>query len=321
MGQLPEFETYIHEGIARYGLNFGGSRLSNVRFDVFEQAEAFLATLGKAEAALTVSSGTIAGQLVAKYAENIGTLHYAPESHPAVRSIIGKTYTSREAWIEALVHSSHQVGPPLIAFSDAIDSLRVRLFDFSWTSNLGTARKVILVVDDSHVWGLTGVDGGGTYSLVNLPEKVELIVVSSLGKAYGIPAGVILGQQQTIQELWQSPFFGGASPSILAFLYAMIQSEHLYQRQRKRLFEQIRIFQQAVSSLELFDHHPDYPVFYAAAPTIADYLEAHKVLISSFPYPTPSSPLVNRIVINALHTREDIDQLATLVRQFSLQNT
>lgn len=316
IGQLPAFQAFVKRGMSELGLNFGGSRLSNVRFEIFEQAESFLAEVGQAEAALTVSSGTVAGQLVAKYFENIGPLYFAPESHPALRLANEKQYSSRADWIAELIVLSHQSGGPIIAFSDAIDSLHVQLFDFEWLNQLGHSRQIILVVDDSHTWGITGVNGGGSYTLLHPPNHVELVIVASLGKAYGIPAGLILGKSTRIASIWQTPFFGGASPSLPAFLFAMTQSQMLYQQQRKRLFEITSFFRQQVAPFQCFESYQDYPVFYTSANTLPGFLLEHGVLISSFPYPSPDSPLVNRVVLNALHTDKDIEHLMDLIQHF-----
>ena len=111
MGHLPEFQHFVQTGMEKYGLNFGGSRLSNVRFDIFEKAESFLAQVGQSEAALTVSSGTVAGQLVAKYFEREASLHYAPESHPAIRNPLGVTYPTRKSWVASVLELSFQKWP------------------------------------------------------------------------------------------------------------------------------------------------------------------------------------------------------------------
>lgn len=316
IGQQPEFKAFIEQGLDLYGLNFGGSRLSNVRFEVYEEAESFLAKLGQAEAALTVSSGTLAGQLVTKHLGTLGALHYAPESHPALRDNTGKHYQSREDWESALISLSHQSGDPIIAISDAIDSLHVRSFEYDWLKQLGNRREFILVIDDSHTWGITGIDGGGTYTKLAVPESVELVVLGALGKAFGIPAGFVLGTKSRIKALWQNPFFGGASPALPAFLFAMLRIKEVYRAQRSKLFHNTSIFQKKAANLDCFNYSQDYPVFHTSANDLADYLLQQDIMISSFPYPTPDSDLVTRIVLNALHTQEDMELLGRKIQDF-----
>jgi hypothetical protein len=57
------------------------------------------------------------------------------------------------------------------------------------------------------------------------------------------------------------------------------------------------------------------PVFVAAKKGIAPYLLQNKVIISSFGYPHPESDPVNRIVLNALHTKSDLEKLVLLSGQ------
>ena len=78
---IPHDEGFRHqllEGINKYGTNFGGSRLGNPRLDVYEKAEESLAQLCSAEKVLTLSSGSIAGQVLIRYLEEKNEFHLCP---------------------------------------------------------------------------------------------------------------------------------------------------------------------------------------------------------------------------------------------------
>ena len=64
MGSNEAFGAYLAEGFARYGTHYGSSRNGSLRLAVYEDAEESLATYADAPAALVVSSGMWAGQLV-----------------------------------------------------------------------------------------------------------------------------------------------------------------------------------------------------------------------------------------------------------------
>lgn len=80
----PDFLALVIEGFRRYGTNFGGSRLANVRFDIFDKTEATLLSLTGAPAAISASSGTMAGQLLAHYFFGKADMLATPDAHPAM---------------------------------------------------------------------------------------------------------------------------------------------------------------------------------------------------------------------------------------------
>ncbi len=315
IAQNTDFQNILYKSIHQYGANFGGSRLSNLRFNVFEQAENHFAQGAGAEAALTVSSGTLAGQLVVKALKKRGKFYFAPGVHPALFGEGDYSALSFKHWSDYILHEA-QRGEPMVLFSNALDPLRSKKLDFNWLFEIKKETAVTLVLDDSHGIGLTGKDGSGIFSILQNPENVEVVAIASLGKALAIPGGVILSSEQLIREFWQSPYFGGASPVIPAYLDAFLKSQHLYQRARQILFRNVYFFAEATKEFGLFENLADYPVFYTSKNELADYLQQHKVLISSFSYPTSQDDRITRVVLSAAHTLKDLEQLVALIRQF-----
>lgn len=316
MSQNIGFQKILHKSIRQYGTNFGGSRLSNLRFKIYEEAEDYLAQWTGAEAALTVSSGTLAGQLVLKTLQANHKFYFAPGVHPALFGEGDYSELAYNDWTDFIIQETNRLKNPITLFSNAIDPLRAKQFDFSWLNYLPNDIPIILVLDDSHGIGVTGKNGEGIFSNIQLPENVELIVVASLGKALAIPGGIILGNKNFIKNIWQSPFFGGASPIIPAYLDAFLQAKKLYQQARAILFQKIKTFNDATEDLHLFQKIPNYPLFYTHKNNLADYLQKYKVLISSFPYPTLQDERITRIVLSAVHTERDIINLIDLIKKF-----
>ncbi len=310
----PVFQAWVEEGFHRFGTNYGGSRLASIRFEVYEKAEQKLAAMTTASAALTVSSGTLAGQLLVRTLARKHEFYYAPGTHPALFQEQAHTAESWSSWVRNCLQgvNSGQVQQPVL-LANSLDPLSAKKHDFSWLEKL--QQPAILVLDDSHGIGITGKNGGGVYSQLNVPGQVELLVVASLGKAFGIPGGVILGRRKRLEQLRQSPFFGGASPVIPAYLHAFLQAEKLYADLRAKLQKRIAQFSGFAESSGQFSYIPDYPVFYTPDHTLADKLAAQRMLVSNFPYPTSDSPFITRIILNALHTHFDVKELiATLSR-------
>ena len=69
MQTLPEFQSLFIEYVKRYGTNYGASRISNVQIDIYEKAESFLNQQVGSESSIILSSGYLAGQLLATYME------------------------------------------------------------------------------------------------------------------------------------------------------------------------------------------------------------------------------------------------------------
>jgi 7-keto-8-aminopelargonate synthetase-like enzyme len=313
------FAGWLSEGMKRYGTNYSSSRLSNLRLEIFAEAERYLATVTGAQAAVTVSSGYMAGQMTVKALQSHGQFAYAPHTHPAVwldqPVAEGVNYAD---WTATLLRRlEKEASHRWVVVCNSLDPLLAQKYDFQWLHSIPARHNIILLIDDSHGFGLTGQDGRGIISELSLPSHIRLVVVSSLGKALGIPGGIVLGDEHFIGELRKSPFFGASSPVIPAYLYAFLHAEAIYRQARQQLFDNVRRFAEQISNLGLFQHFSDYPVFYTPDNHLYDYLLERGVFISSFPYPTPQDACITRVVLSALHTLEDIDRVADLVTQYA----
>ena len=317
-----EFQAHLQVGIKRYGVNYSSSRISNVQLSVFEETENYLAAYTGAEAALTVSSGFLAGQLVIRSLIGNEVYIYGPRTHPALwrrnqdfNNLNFKDWTNQ---LPARIATANQ--QDIFILFNSLDPLLAQKYELAWLRGLKTAGNITVIIDDSHGLGITGRNGAGIWGELLVPANCRTVVVSSLGKAMGIPGGVIISDTATIQTLRKSPFFGGSSPVIPAYLYAFLQSANIYQEAREKLFRNINYFKSLLKASNLFQTFPDYPVFYTAQQDLYPYLLAHDILISSFAYPTPADEPVTRIIISSLHNFADLERLATLVNKYAAEH-
>ena len=328
MGHNPILKQYLQEGLDLYGTHFGSSRNNTLRLAAYEEAEQALAGFTGAASALTVSSGMWAGQLVMKYLENSPSTssaryYFAPCVHPA---LWGARYQSSPSsswteWAQTTVQAI-QASPAdavHIICTDSIGSPWVETYDFSVFQHLPADRPVWLVVDDSHGLGVLGEQGQGIYAQLPQLLNVHTIVVSSLNKAMGIPAGVILSQESIIQEIRRLPWFAGSSPSAPAYMYALVgllRSDE-YRQAHQQLLANARYFSEHVRSEGLFVQYENYPVYCSRNVKLYEHLLNHSILSACFPYPRPTDEPVMRVVISALHQKEDLDRLAEVCSTFS----
>lgn len=313
------FKNHLIDGIELYGTNYGSSRISNIHLEIFERFEENIAKLTGAESALSVSSGFLAGQLVINYLQRSSSFFYAPHVHPAlVCQQIDRNEVPFNRWISEIPEQvARAEQKSVVILSNSLDPLTVETYDFSWVEDLPVDKDIYLVIDDSHGLGVTGLNGEGVYKYINLPPHVKPVVISSLGKAFGVSGGIILSNKSFTKKLKTTPFFGGSSPISPAYLYAFLNSREHYEVSLSKLKTNISYFGSLVKSCNLFRYQSDFPVFYTSSNSLFGFLKKRKILISSFPYPSAEDPLVTRIVINSLHEKEDLDILAVLVQEYA----
>ncbi|QMU29995.1 aminotransferase class I/II-fold pyridoxal phosphate-dependent enzyme [Adhaeribacter radiodurans] len=319
MARNEEFQAILQACFATYGTNYSSSRLSNVQLKIFSETEAYLSTWTGAEAALVVSSGLIAGQLIVKTFADTGTFIYGPRTHPALwRTPIDCYQGDYTNWAKEVPEKVRTAtSKEVVILTNSLDALWVQTYSFDWITKLPGDKKITIIIDDSHGFGLTGKNGAGVYTqLPELPAHVQVAVISSFGKALGIPGGVILGNVSLIENLKKSAFFGGGSPPVPAYLAAFLQAENIYQQAREKLQENITQFTNNVQQPALFQSFTRYPVFYTRQNSLYAWLLEQQILISHFAYPTPADPPITRIILNSLHTKADIEVLTHQVNAF-----
>ncbi|WP_410221785.1 aminotransferase class I/II-fold pyridoxal phosphate-dependent enzyme [Pedobacter sp.] len=314
---IPQNTSFIKlfiEGIKKYGLNNGTSRGNNVQLGIYNEFEAFTALKYGAEDALVSSSGYLAAKLTVTHFADWGTLRYAPDTHPSLWTKgdpeIKGTFAQ---WAENLLGEINQSKQQKwVLVSNSINNLWPEIYDFSFIGKIDPGKEVILIVDDSH--GI-GVLNEGSCVLKSVPQTnhVKVLLVASMAKALGVDAGLVLGPQQLIKALKQTDEFIGASPSSAAGLYAFMQAEGIY----KQSYEHLMLLNKEFSSgLETDKWHfaKDFPVFLYKGEDMEKKLLKNNILVSSFPYPTASSPVINRIIVCSWHSKQQIEQLKSALK-------
>ncbi|GAB3199382.1 7-keto-8-aminopelargonate synthetase-like enzyme [Pontibacter aydingkolensis] len=318
MSKNSRLEALIHAGGKRYGTTYSSSRGSNLKLAVYDEAESMLASHAGAEGALTFSSGYLAGQALIRTLDTGQSFIYAPDAHPAVwRTAADANHTDYTSWVEALPSAIAACSGDVVLVMNSVDPLYARKYAFNWITDLPEDKQITLIVDDSHGFGLLGEKGAGVYPELRklLKLNVELVVVASMGKALGIAGGVVLGSTGLIGSLKKSPYFMGGSPAPPAYLYAYLHAQKVYEQARQQLTRNVLHFQQMISDTGLFNFFDTYPVFYTKHHGLTSALE-DDIIISCFPYPDPDSEPITRVVINSLHTFDDIEFLAGKIEQY-----
>jgi 8-amino-7-oxononanoate synthase len=321
LAHCPQYRRALAEGIERYGTHFGSSRNNTLRLRIFEDLETDLAAYCGAPAALTTSSGLGAGQTLLRYLRQSrpdAVVLYAPGVHPA---LWGEDYQPTPGplpdWLAELPRRVAALAPrPVLVCLDSVGSPHTARVP------LGALREVpenaLVLVDDSHGLGLLGPDGRGSYADL-LPLGARVYVVSSLNKALGTPAGLILGPTAELAALRRYPLFSGASPLPPAYAYALRQVLPDLPARHAALQAGIRTFVEALGeAVAGFAWLNGYPAFTTATPGLHEHLLAADILTACFPYPGPTDPAITRLVVTPLHLPADLRYLAESCRAFFL---
>lgn len=322
MNQDEDFKQLLIEGLHQYGMSFGSSRNGNLQLAIYERAENKMAAWVGAEKALTVSSGMLAGQLVAQYLKTQQvTYFYAPQSHSANfhEPIVQLPAMSFQEWTKQIAEQIKETNAShSVIVCNSTDGLRATAYEFDWINDLPENQPMTLIIDDSHGLGITGKNGAGIFQAIKVKSNIRFIVVSSLHKAMGIPGGAVFGDEGTIEILRHTAFFASCSPIAPAYLYAYIKADEIYQRNFERLLANVERFSSQIQAAKsLFSFQPAYPVFYTSQDALYDYLFKNDIFIYSFAYPIKTGKPNTRIVISAWHDREQIDLLAEKCNEFA----
>lgn len=316
----PAFKTKTAEYILEIGTHWGASRAGNVIVNRYKKAEKYLAKWAGSEETLTLSSGFLAGRLVA---ENMITSQSQPFFSPSCHSAILLPASERSSTWKSLKKniSSHLLKNPHlnpVVFTDTVD---FQESDKSVYDHLEALPKkgITLVADDSHGIGILGDSGKSAYQrLVNLGFE-DVLVCGSLGKAMGIPAGVVFGSGERIQQLKQTNLFSGASPAspagIAVLLWAL--ESGLYEQQVIKLHKNLTYFIERTRSLNCIKPIKDHAVWLFRDNTLAQHLRENGILITHFQYAAAnheSSP--SRIVLSAAHSKAQLDRLIEVLAAY-----
>jgi 8-amino-7-oxononanoate synthase len=316
MNHVNEFTDLVKEGIDKYGLLFPSSRISNTRLKLYEEFENCLSELNGMEDTVSFSSGFLAGQTIASLLSAHKDIYSAPGTHPAIRSKIineeGKlTFTDWSLTISDFINSSEE--NEFVIACDSINILTSAIHDFSFLKNISAAKKVIVLIDDSHGIGIIGNNGAGINSLLPKENNIEYITSYSLSKAFNLHGGGVSCSKYWGEKLRHHPNYTASTSIAPFFIHTYLHSKNLYALQREKLFRNIAYLKTQHTSTGILKNDFDLPVFICDKTNAEEHFYNNKVIISSFNYPYPTSDKINRIIISALHTTQDIDKLTSII--------
>lgn len=309
MNHHPDFLQLLQEGIELYGAIFPSSRISNTSLELYRETELQLSGLTGFSETVLLPSGFTAGKAsVESIAKNSQTFH-SPFCHPAIR-IGSNSNLSFSDWAKETVNTinNNSYPTPPVILSDSLNQLTAEVYDFTFLNQID--QKIICIIDDSHGIGLIGNNGAGISSSLQRKENIEYILTYSLSKALNIQAGAVsCSNKITADKIRSTSWYTAVTPPSPAMLYAFCNAGTIYQNQLAQLKQQKKALQDLLSNRQDVKFHQDLPVFIFPEELDEDYFSKKDIIISSFAYPVSTGKKINRAVLNALHTDNDIQAL------------
>ena len=121
--------------------------------------------------------------------------------------------------------------------------------------------------------------------------------------------------KELIDRIRNAVVFISAAGMNPIFLQTFVKGQDIIQNQLKKLRENLEFVYGGDNLSEQFYYDPDYPVIYSHSNVIFEYLKSKGIIITNFKYPNYEA-LMNRIVITANHTKQDLEQLKSALRLF-----
>lgn len=299
------FQDLVVQNILNWGTTYGSSRTANIKLSAYDAGENFLASHIGSESTVTVSSGMLAGKLVLeKLKEQTDCFYHLNEIHSAIQIKNSFPVFVNNKLNDRLLDSKPE---KITILTDGVPSFQTQPVDLSFLNEISNHKEITLVIDESHSLGIVNENGSGIYSSVSFPIKRK-ILVSSLGKAFGLTGGVIASDFEFINEIKEIETFTSAAGMNPAFVQTLSDAAEIYKIQHQKLKDNLRYLDSILikNSTIIFDKN--YPLIYLLSNDLVEKLKSEKIIIASFKYTKEAEPL-NRIVITANHLKEDLDKL------------
>ena len=304
-----DFQDLVIKNILNWGTTYGSSRTANIKLKAYDEGEKFLASHISSESTVTISSGMLAGKLVIDLMKTqTDCFFHFNDTHNAIRIENSLPLFVNNKLNERLLDSKQE---KIAILTDGVPSFETKPVDLSFLKQIPSHKEVTLILDESHSFGILGGNGAGIYSSIQYPVKRK-IMVSSLGKAFGLTGGVIAADFGFINEIKEMETFTSAAGMNPAFVQTLSDAAEIYTLQHIKLLENLKYLDSILIQNNNIKFDKNYPLIYLLSKELVKKLKNEKIIIASFKYTQNAEPL-NRIVITANHLKEDLDKLAKVL--------
>ena len=317
--------TALCEGARQYGAGSGASHLVTGHSTAHHALEEELAAFVGAERALLFSTG---------YMANLGVVGALSDRHATVfedklnhASLIDAARLSGAA-VQRYPHAdlarlekllTETTGEKII-LTDGVFSMDGDVADVTRLCALAQTHHAWLLVDDAHGLGVLGATGRGTLELQACSAQAPVILLGTLGKAFGTFGAFIAGDADLIEYLIQQArtyiYTTALPPAVAEATRASLRIVQTENWRREVLTQRIAQFRAGAAQLGLTLLESKTPIQVLilgeaqAAMAASEALRAQGLLVAAIRPPTvPAGSARLRITFSAAHTEEQVERL------------
>ena len=307
-----DFKDIIIKNIKKWGTSYGSSRMANISLSCYENAENYLSKFIGSESSLTVSSGMLAGKIaVDVLKKSTDVFYHFDGNHEAIQVAKSLPFYENNKLNERLLDAHSE---DITILTDGVISGAVTAFRDKILNEISTTKNITILIDESHSFGILGTNGNGIFSTINHPKIKRKILVSSLGKAFGITGGIIAGDKNIIDQAKLNPIYGSSAGMNPGFAQSICEAQIIFLNKLKNLKNNLSYIDSHLKKRIEIIFSKNYPLIYTTIDGIYEKFLEKNIVITNFKYPTSDKNL-NRIVVTANHTIEDLDEMIAVLNQ------
>lgn len=335
----PKVKERVIQCLKRYGAGVAGPPILNGYHRLMKDLEDRLSDLKKKEATLifptgfSTNIGLIGGLCTKRDVVLFDEYHHA-SFYEGLKLFEGKKIPFRhndmedlEQKLSGLTLNNNQT---LFIGFEGVYSMDGDLPPLSELIELGQRFNAVLIIDDAHGTGVLGENGGGTCEHFHREADID-ISMGTFSKSFGVNGGFVSSSKEIINYLRYNAksylFSAALSPMVLAAVLAGLEVMEEEPWRRRKLLENAAYAKKRLSAFE-FCAYPEAAILAIKNPEGMDIRQINRALlekgifINTAEYPAvPKNEERFRISLSAMHTKEDIDKLATSMEEVLIPRT
>ncbi len=340
MGQNSAAIDATIKTIKSYGVGAGGTRnISGTNHEIVKLEEK-LAQIHHKEKALTFASGYIANdttiQTLTKIIPDL-IIFSDTKNHASIISGIRNSKAQRHIFrhndlnhLEELL-AQYSAAQNKLIICESVYSMDGDFGKIKEITNLAKKYRTLTYVDEVHGVGIYGKNGGGFCQEIGIEHEID-IIQGTLGKAFGVIGGYIVGKTEIIEAVRLNAsgfiFSTALPPMIASAAFANISHLESSQIERQKLHQKVKQLKNLleISGIEILQNNSHIISVRIGCATKAKKISAqllkdYKIYVQHINYPTVAKGDERlRITVTPLHDEKMINDLVFALKETMAKN-